>query len=54
MISVSLGNRPAMCFEKMISPSTATSKMPSDPRISFASIASASFNAAARPVARGR
>jgi hypothetical protein len=54
MISLWLGKRPASSFENTSSPSTATSKMPFDPRISTASTASASFSAAARPVARGR
>jgi hypothetical protein len=54
MISSWLGKRPASCFENTSSPSTATSKIPSDPRINTASTANASFSAAARPVARGR
>ena len=39
MISSWLGKRPASSFENTISPSTATSKMPSAPRISSDSIA---------------
>jgi len=42
-----------LCFEKIIFPSTTTSKMPSFPLISFESIPVAFLIAAARPVALG-